>query len=443
MQRLYETLFYSKAVNEIYTNESIIKYMLQFESALAKAQATQGVIPVSAAATIVSCCKIENISIEPLIEQAALGGNINIPFVKQLTEVVTKTDAEAGKYVHFGATSQDVIDTATILQLKAAHTLIVHDLDVLIATLTKIIKEHRRTLMVGRSFMQHARPITFGFKVACWLDGLLRSKKRLSKIMAENLVLQLGGAVGTLSGMPGKGLATAEAMCSALELTMPRIPWHTQRDRIAEIATTLGILTGSLRKIAKDISLLMQTEIAEVFESRESGKGGSSTMPHKRNPVGCISILANSARVPALVSTMISAMEQDHERGTGSWHSEWETLTDIVQLTAGATHNACLVINGLQVDKEKMRSNIELTKGLIYAENISLALAEHLGKATAHLLLETLCEQAIMQKVHLKMLVQKNETVVKHLSQDQIDALFNPENSIGMCDTWIDRVLDA
>jgi 3-carboxy-cis,cis-muconate cycloisomerase len=442
MQRLYENLFYKKQVNEIFTAESFIQYMLRFEATLAIAQAKHDLIPSTAAKIIEEKCSVSLVNIEVLIAEVAQGGNAAIPLIKQLTQIVKTNDAEAAKYVHFGATSQDVIDTAIMLQLRDALWLIDKDIQQLIHQLVSLTETHRNTIMIGRSFMQHARPITFGFKVACWLDGLLRSKQRVEKLLSENFVLQLGGAVGTLSGMQEKGLQVAETMSAFLELKMPAIPWHTQRDRFAETAATLGILSGDIGKIAKDISLLMQTEIAEVFEPASPGKGGSSTMPHKRNPVGCIAILANANRVPNLVATMLSNLLQDHERATGNWHAEWETLADIVQLTAGSIHQACIITNGLEVDAAKMRSNIELSHGLIYAENISLALANHVGKAEAHVLMEALCKEAIRQKIHLKELLKKNDTILKYLLPDRLDHLFNPENSAGMSDPFIDRVLD-
>lgn len=441
MQHLYETIFYSEKVNKLFADDAIIGYLLQFEAALAAAQAMHNVIPGSVGEIIEECCKAENINKEQVTGDSGLGGNVIIPLVKQLTAVVKQKDAEAAKYVHFGATSQDVIDTATMLQLRDALQLINNDIQQLVRQLVSLIETHRHTIMIGRSFMQHATPITFGFKVAGWLDGVLRSGKRIEKLLAEDLVIQLGGAVGTLPGMEEKGLLVVETMCSTLQLNMPGIVWHTQRDRFAEIASTLGILTGSIGKIAKDISLLMQTEIAEVLEPFEPGKGGSSTMPHKRNPVGSIAILANANRVPALVATMLSCMVQDHERSTGLWHAEWETLAGIVQLTAGAVYQACIITNGLEVDAAKMLDNIEITHGLIYAENISLVLARHIGKADAHALTEGICKDAIQQKVHLKELVQKNDTVIKYLSPLQVDELFNPMNSTGICTIFINRVL--
>ena len=442
MQRLYENLFYSKPVNELFEDESFIKHMLRFEAALAKAQAEQGLIPDAAAKLIGTCCRIENIRIELLIEQIALGGNVNIPFIKQLTQAVAIKDVEAAKYIHFGATSQDVMDTATVLQLRDALTMMANDLDLLIKQLIGIMNAHRNTMMIGRSFKQHARPITFGFKVAKWLDALLRSRKHIAGLLQNNLVLQLGGAVGTLSSMEDKGLKIAEAVGKILDLKVPAIPWHSQRDRFAEIATTLGILQGNIGKLAEDVNLLMQTEISEVSEPSLAGKGGSSSMPHKRNPVGCIAISANSKRMPALVSTMLNGLNGDHERATGHWHAEWETLATIVKLAAGSARQAVVITNGLEVDTNQMRINLELTKGLIYAENISLTLTKHIGKSKAEELVEKSCREAKQQGIHLKELIKKNPEVMKYLSPDNIEELFDPKNSIGLCNDFINRVLN-
>jgi 3-carboxy-cis,cis-muconate cycloisomerase len=442
MQSLYETIFYSPRVNVLFSDDSTIGYMLRFEGALAQAQARYGIIPDSAAALIHSCCRVENIHKQQLIADAGLGGNLTIPLVKQLTAAVKQINPEAARYVHFGATSQDVIDTAMMMQLQDAVRLIDEDLQELVLQLTTLAETHRNTIMIGRSFMQQARPITFGYKVAGWIDPLLRSKNSTKELLDDGFVLQLGGAVGTLSGMQEHGLAISETMSSLLGLNHPVKPWHTTRDWFSTIATFLGILTGNLGKMAKDISLLMQTEVAEVLEPAANGKGGSSTMPHKRNPVGCIAILANAARVPALVSTMLACMVQDHERATGYWHAEWETLSSIVQLTAGALGKAIEVTDGLEVRKEQMLHNLELTNGLIYAENITLALAPQMGKTDAHALIEQCCEEALSKGLHLKEVIVNHPAIIQLLTSEQVNALFNSVNSIGLCNVFINRVLN-
>lgn len=441
MESLFESLFYKTEVNALFSAEAYLSAMLRFEAALAKAQAEHGMIPAPAAKTIADCCTIDQMDLPLLIQQIGLAGNPNIPLVKQLTASVKKTDPEAAKYVHLGATSQDVIDTAMVLQLKSALHIVQKDLQQLIFQLRELAIAHRHTIMAGRSFMQHARPITFGFKVATWLDGVLRASTRMEHLVQNNLVLQFGGAVGTLAGFDNKALSIAESLAQKLDLSLPPISWHTQRDRMVELASAMGILVGNLGKIAKDISLLMQTEIGEVFEPAGAGKGGSSTMPHKRNPVGCVAILAAAQRTPGLVSTLMQSMPQDHERATGLWHAEWLPLAELCKLTAGALQQAMILTDGLEVDAERMRQNLELTKGLIFAENVSLALAEKVGKAVAHEWMEAHCKTVQATQKHLKAVLLEAPQIRQYLSEGEIETLFDPVNALGECDRLIDAVI--
>jgi 3-carboxy-cis,cis-muconate cycloisomerase len=441
MESLFESLFYKTEVNALFSAEAYLSAMLRFEAALAETQAEHGMIPAPAAKTIAHCCTIDQLDLPLLIQQVGLAGNPNIPLVKQLTASVKKIDPEAAKYVHLGATSQDVIDTAMVLQLKSALHIVQKDLQQLIFQLRALAIAHRHTIMAGRSFMQHARPITFGFKVATWLDGILRANARMEHLVQNNLVLQFGGAVGTLAGFDNKALSIAESLAQKLDLTLPPISWHTQRDRMVELASAMGILVGNLGKIAKDISLLMQTEIGEVFEPAGVGKGGSSTMPHKRNPVGCVAILAAAQRAPGLVSTLMQAMPQDHERATGLWHAEWLPLAELCKITAGALQQAIFLTDGLEVDAERMRQNLELTKGLIFAENVSLALAEKVGKAVAHEWMEAHCKTVQATQKHLKAVLLEAPQIRQYLSEGEIERLFDPVNALGECDRLIDAVI--
>lgn len=441
MESLFESLFYKVEVNALFSTEAYLSAMLRFEAALAQAQAEQGMIPKAAAENITSCCTLDHIDIPSLIPAIGLAGNPNIPLVKQLTAAVKQLDPEAAKYVHLGATSQDVIDTALMIQVKAALLLIQKDLEQLLNQLYQLAETHRHSIMAGRSFLQHARPITFGYKVATWMDGLLRTSQRIEQVLRQNMVLQFGGAVGTLAGFGDKSLPVAHTLAQKLDLALPPISWHTQRDRLVEVASTLGILTGNLGKIAKDISLLMQTEVAEVFEPSGAGKGGSSTMPHKRNPVGCVAILAAAQRSPALLATLFQSLPQDHERATGLWHAEWLPLVELCKISAGALQQALHMTNGLEVNTQRMLRNLELTNGLIYAENVALALAEKIGKAAAHEHVEGLCKQVVQTGGHLKMLIRADAIVGKYFSSSDIDHLFDPANSLGDCDRLINAVL--
>ena len=271
-----------------------------------------------------------------------------------LTEAVSAEDKDAARFVHWGATSQDVIDTGLVLQLRDVFTLVKRDLGRLSETLVELAKQHRATPVVGRTWMQQALPTTFGLIAAGWLDSILRQRIRLSEIRTRILSLQFGGAVGTLA-----------ALGQELQLELPEIPWHTQRDRIAEVAAFFGLLAGSLGKIARDISLHAQTEIGELSEPDGEGRGGSSTMPHKRNPVTCAVVLAAATRVPGLVSAMFSAMPQEQQRSVGVWHAEWETLPEIVRLSAGALRHLAEMMPHLEVHTERMRQNLDSLGGLV------------------------------------------------------------------------------
>jgi 3-carboxy-cis,cis-muconate cycloisomerase len=426
---LYSEIFYSTEINEFFSDKNTIAQMLRFEAALAEAQAANGIIPERAAELISTCCNADFIDIEKLKSEIKLGGNAAIPLVKQLTRIVKNNDVDASKYVHLGATSQDVVDTATVLQIQHYSAWLVQKLELLAENLVKITKKHRTTLMIGRTLLQQARPITFGLKSALWLDSIKQTQARLNDTQKRTLILKLGGAVG--SGNQNIGKKVQETMSKKLALATPSGVWSA-----VEFATVLGMLNGNLGKIAKDISLLMQTEVAEVFEGAGEGKGGSSTMPHKRNPVTCAAILANSARTPNLVATLLSVMPQEHERSAGLWHAEWETLTQLMTLTAGTLERAIDLIEGLEINEKQMLINLEITKGLIYAENVSLALAPKIGKIQAHDFVEKACKTALAQNKHLKdVLTEAN------LDLPNLEDLFKPENSIGNSLEIIDEIL--
>lgn len=440
---LHDNLIYSEHINALFFDEAMVEAMLRFEATLARAQGQCGLIPPPSVSVIEIACKTDFINIPQLKTDTALAGNPAIPLVKQLIQIVKKQDLEAAKYVHNGATSQDVIDTAMVLQLQKAFDFFDVFLAMLQGKLIQLTENHRNTLMIGRTLLQQARPITFGLKTAMWLDGISRSIKRLNECKNRVLALQIGGAVGSLAGMDGKGLEVAAVMSQILNLNTPSVSWHTQRDRLVEMATTLGILSGSLGKIAKDVILMMQTEVAEVFEGAAEGKGGSSTMPHKRNPVTSTAMIANAQRVPNLVATMLGSMSQEHERSAGIWHSEWTVLPEIVQLTAGSLESCFLLLDSLEVDTNRMLQNIEATNGLIFAENVSLALAVKIGKANAHHLVEKACKTAVVEKKHLKDILEKDSIVAQYLPPSVLADLFNPKNAIGLNDALIDRVLNS
>lgn len=430
---LYTQLFYAKEVDALFSDSESIAQMLCVEAALAEAQANKGLFSIAVAETIKTHCKIADIHIEKLKNAISLGGNAAIPLVKQLTQIVKTHDEEAAKYIHLGATSQDIVDTAMVLQIQEYIAWLDIKIVFLEEQLVVLTQKHRQTIMIGRTLLQQAKPTTFGFKTAGWLAAISRSKQRLEEVKERVLVLQLGGAVG--NGNTNISIEIQEEMGRLLELKTS-FAWHSHRDNLAEMASILGILSGSLGKIAKDVSLLMQTEVGEVFESAAEGKGGSSTMPHKRNPVTCAAILANTNRLPHLVATILSAMPQEHERSAGLWHSEWEVLVEIMQLTAGSLEKSIALIGGLEVDENRMLDNLELTKGLIYAENVALTLAQKIGKSEAHQCIEKACKKVLEEKKHLKQVL-----IEMNIELADLDALFNPKNAIGLSLELIDQVL--
>jgi 3-carboxy-cis,cis-muconate cycloisomerase len=438
---LLDQLFRSTPVEIIYSDVEHLQCMLQFEAALAHVEARVGIIPESAARAIAAKCKADLFDQKELAIGASSSGNLAIPLIKQLTALVAKDDKDAAHFVHWGATSQDLIDTGAVLQLRRAFELIDHDLRSLTNSLVFLAQTHRNTPIVARTWMQQALPSTFGFIVAGWLDAVIRDMERFDEIRPRFLALQFGGAVGTLAALGTHGPAVAAALAEDLRLTLPAAPWHTHRDRFAEAATVLGICCGTLAKIARDISLLSQTEIGELSEPSSDGRGGSSSMPHKRNPVTCAVILAAGMRVPPLVSTMLSSMIQEEARGLGGWHVEWETLPEIVRLTAGAIHHLARMFPGLQVHSDRMRQNLEDTNGLIFAEAVSMALAAHLGKSAAHKLLESACYVAVTEKRHLKDVLSREPLIASELTASEIDSLFDPQKYLGSADRFIDAVL--
>lgn len=428
-------------MREIFSDHGRVQGMLDFEAALAQAEARIGVIPKAAAPAIEARCQAKLFDIEALARAAAPAGNTAIPMVKALTALVARKDKAAAGYVHWGATSQDAMDTGLVLQLRRAFDLIDADLARLADALARLAKKHKRTPMAGRTWLQQAVPITFGLKAAGALSSVERHRARLRELRARILVIQFGGGAGTLASLGHRGLDIAKALAAELKLGVPDIPWHAHRDRVAEVATTLGLLVGTLGKIARDVSLLMQTEVGEAFEPAVHGRGGSSTMPHKRNPVGCAVVLAAATKVPALVSVMLAAMVQEHERGLGNWHAEWETLPEICMLSAGALEQLTQVIEGLKIDTARMRHNLDATHGLILAEAISAALAPKLGREAAHGLIEEACRRAVGQDKPLRAVLAKDAKVGKFLSAADLDRLFDPVNYLGMSEQFVDRVL--
>ena len=402
-----------------------------------------GSSPSSAAGPITKACKAEAFDLAGLAEAATRSGNLAIPLVKALTAAVARADAEAARYVHWGATSQDVIDTAAMLTLRAAIDALLGDIDRAIAGFAGLAKQHRDTPVVARTWLQHALPMPFGLKLAEYAAALHRSRARLRRLRGDGLALQFGGAAGTLAALGDNGLAVAERLAQELKLPLPDAPWHSHRDRIAEAASVFAILAGTCGKIARDVQLMMQTDVAEAFEPSGEGRGGSSTMPHKRNPVAAATALAAATMAPNLAATIFAAQVGDHERSAGPWHAEWPTLPMLQLVTSGALAAIVDIAEGLEVDAARMRLNLDATHGLIMAEAVTMALAEKIGKSDAHHLIEAASKKAVADRKDLRDVLAADAKITAHFSADRLAKLFEPMAYQGASQALIDRLLAA
>ena len=438
---LLTPLFSSAAMRAVLDDRARLQRMLDFEVALARAEAALGVIPAGTASSIANACQADRFDISTIGEEAVAAGNIAIPLVKALTAEVAKSDAEAARYVHWGATSQDVIDTALVLELRAVIDAMTTDLDRAIAAFSTLAGRHRRTPAVARTWLQHALPMPFGLKLAGYAAALARSRERLKRLRKEALVLQFGGAAGTLAALGDRGLDVTERLAALLDLPAPEAPWHTHRDRLAEVAGALAILCGSCGKIARDIALLTQTEVAEAFERAEPGRGGSSTMPHKRNPTAAAAALAAASIAPQLAATIFAAQVQEHERALGGWQAEWPTFPALALVTSSALRAVVDIAEGIEIDPARMRTNLQLTQGLVMAEAVSVALAGKIGKAQAHEIVEAASKRAAQEKRSLQDVLAEDERVTAQLSASEIAKLFEPMAYQGVAQTFIDRLV--
>ncbi|WP_437883751.1 3-carboxy-cis,cis-muconate cycloisomerase [Pseudomonas sp. LRF_L74] len=441
MNQLFDVYFTQPAMRAIFSDRGRVQGMLDFEAALARAEARVSLIPQTAVAPIAGACDADLFDFPALAQAIATAGNSAIPLVKALGKRIAVESAEAERYVHLGATSQDAMDSGLVLQLRAAVHLLDADLAQLADALATQAQAHIDTPLAGRTWLQHATPVTLGMKIAGWLGAVTRHRQRLAELKPRLFSLQFGGASGSLAALGDKAFAVAEALADELDLTLPDQPWHTQRDRLVEFASLLGLIAGSLGKLGRDLSLLMQTEAGEVFEPSAPGKGGSSTMPHKRNPVSAAVLIGAATRAPGLVSTMLAAMPQEHERSLGLWHAEWETLPELCCLVSGALQQALIVVPGLEVNARRMRDNLELTQGLVLAEAVSIALAQRIGRDAAHHLIEQCCKQAVKEGVHLRKVLGANAEVTAQLSDSELDRLLDPAHYLGQARLWVQRAV--
>ena len=435
---IFGPLFSDAEVSGLLTDEAMVRALVKVEISLARAEAQVGVIPTGAAESIAKA-NADKIDIGALAKGTSASG---FPIIALVQELRRQVGVEAAPYVHWGATTQDIMDAACVLQLRAAVKIFKTRLREIACHLSTLADRHRRTVLAGRTHGQQALPISFGAKVANWLAPLVRHADRLDEILPRLLVVQFGGAAGTLAALGDKGLAVGRALAEGLELGLPETPWHAQRDSLVEFAGWLSLVTGSLGKMAQDIILLAQTEVGEAGESADEGRGSSSTMPQKNNPITSELIVAAARTNASLLSALHQAQIQEHERATHGWQVEWLTLPQMVQLTGGALKHGLYLAKNLQIDASAMRANIARANDVILGEAAVFALAKAMPRPDAEALVKKACGQAVAQN---KPLI----SVVRSLVKDQgvdgaVDwrALAKPENYLGESNKMIDRVLE-
>ena len=434
---IFRDMFGTPAMREIFSDEGAVARYVAVEVALAAAEARTGLIPKDAADTISQKADAKSLDLSKLKAETDLVGYPIVGVVHQLA----KQCGEAGRYVHWGATTQDIMDTATVLQVRDALALVDADLKAIEAALAGSGGKRRRTVMAGRTHLQHALPVTFGYKAAIWLGMLQRHRQRLAELKPRALVGQFAGAAGTLASLGDKGLAVHDALMDELGLGKATVPCHVARDGLAETVSFLALVGGSLGKIATDVMLMMQTEVAEVFEPFLQGRGSSSTMPQKRNPISCELIVASSRIVRQSAGLMLDAMLADHERATGPWHLEWVALPEAFIASSGALRQARFMLEGLIVDAGRMRRNLDLTGGLIVAEAVMMALAQHTGRQAAHDVVYGACRAALDKGTTLLAELERDGEVTKHLDKAALTALTDPVNYLGSTQAMIDRAM--
>jgi 3-carboxy-cis,cis-muconate cycloisomerase len=436
---LFRDAFGTPAMREVFSDLSVLGRYVEVEIALAKAEARCGVIPAEAAEAIATCTNVAALDLDLLRRETDIVGYPILPLVQQMA----KQCGEAGRYVHWGATTQDIMDTALVLQVRAGLTIIEQDISTLRGILADLSRRYRDTPMAGRTHLQQALPVTFGYKTAIWLAMFDRHAERLAQLKPRVLVGQFAGAAGTLASLGNKGFDVQKALCDELGLGIPVSTWHVARDGLAEVVNFLALLTGSLGKIALDIMIMASTEFAEVYEPFVKGRGASSTMPQKRNPISSELMLAASKAVRQHAGLMLDAMVQDFERATGPWHAEWMAVPESFVLTAGALHQAKFVLEGLVVDEDRMAKNLGISRGLIVAEAVMMGLAPEIGRQQAHDVVYDACRLANDNNMTLADALSTDPQVSSRIDRATIERLTSPKNYLGLAPEMVDRVIAA
>lgn len=435
---LFRDAFGTARMREIFSDRSLIQRYIEVEVALAKAEARVGVIPADAAEVIERQSKIDRIDFDRMREETDVVGYPILPLVHQLVEIC----GEAGRYVHWGATTQDIMDTAVVLQVRDALDVIEADVRELRKILADLANKHRSTPMAGRTHLQQALPVTFGYKVAVWLAMFDRHQQRLAELRPRVAVVEFAGAAGTLASLGDKGFEVQQALADELGLAVPATTWHVARDGLAEAVNLLALVTGSLGKIALDIMIMASTEFAEVYEPFVKGRGASSTMPQKRNPISSELMLAAAKAVRQHAGLMVDAMIQDFERATGPWHAEWIAIPESFILSAGALHQARFALGGLIVDDARMKLNLGISKGLIVAEAVMMDLAPFTGRQQAHDIVYDACRAVNEKGGSLAEELARLPEVTKHFDRAAIDRLTDPANYLGLAPRMVDRAIE-
>ncbi|MDR3018387.1 MAG: 3-carboxy-cis,cis-muconate cycloisomerase [Delftia acidovorans] len=434
---LFRDAFGTPAMRAIFADSALVSRYIEVEVALARAQGRCGVIPAEAANEIAQRCSLDALDFELLRKETDIVGYPILPLVHQLV----KQCGDAGRYIHWGATTQDIMDTATVLQVRDALDLVDADIAALRSILADLAERHRDTPMAGRTHLQHALPITFGYKAAIWLAMFDRHAERLKQLRPRVLVGQFAGAAGTLASLSGRGLEVQQLLMEELGLGVPATTWHVARDGLAEAVNFLALVTGSLGKIAYDVMLLSSTEFGEVFEPFVTGRGASSTMPQKRNAISSELMLAASKAVRQHAGLMLDAMVQDLERATGPWHAEWVALPESFVLSAGALHQARFMLGGIVVDPERMARNLDMTDGLIVAEAVMMGLAPHTGRQQAHDIVYAACRSVNAEGGTLADALARLPEVTAHFDRAALQRLTDPRNYLGEAPQMVDRAL--
>ncbi len=435
---IFGDIFSTATMRRVWSDENRTAKYLQIEAALAKVQGALGLIPADAAAEIIRVCRIEHIDMVKLKAQTE---RIGYPVLGVVSQINALCRDKLGEYCHWGATTQDITDTATVLQIREALDLVEADLIALGEGLARLAREHRDTPMIGRSNLQQAVPVTFGYKMAGLLAAVQRHRERLAQLRPRALTGEFAGAAGTLASLERGAMQTQEGLMRELGLAQPVIAWHTVRDSIAEVGTFLGLVGGTLGKLSMDVKLMMQTEVGEVYEPYAHGRGSSSTMPQKRNPISSCYIHAAISVVRQHAASMLDAMVADHERSTGPWEIEWIVLPEAFCLLAGALAQARTVVDGLEVDPKRMRANLDMTHGLVVSEAVMMGLAPYIGREYAHDLVYDICREAIRHERPLLDLLAEHPEINRHVSREALARMCDPANYLGQSGVMVDRVL--